>query len=61
MRDRRALVAADIGDARLQQCLGNGENALAAELLAVAEFEILDFAFEGSLCHGSLQAGVFDH
>ena len=41
MRNRRALIAADIGDAGLQQRLGDGENALAAEFLAVAEFEIL--------------------
>ncbi len=31
VRDRRALVAADVGDARLQQRLGHRENALAAE------------------------------
>ena len=37
MRHRRALVAADIGDARLQDRLGDGEDALAAEDLAVAE------------------------
>ena len=37
VRDRRALIAADIGDAGLQQRLGDRENALAAELLAVAQ------------------------
>ena len=36
MRDRRALVAADIGHARLQQRLGDGEDAFAVEGLAVA-------------------------
>ena len=41
MRDRRALVAADIGDAGLQQRLGDGEDALAAEHLAGAEPELL--------------------
>ena len=40
----------------LQQCFGDGEDALTAELVAVAQFEILDFALEGSLCHGRLQA-----
>ena len=44
MRDRRALVAADIGDAGLQQRLGDGENALAAEFLAVAELQVLHLA-----------------
>jgi len=43
MRDRRALIAADIGDAGLQQRLGDGEDAFAAEGVAVAEPEILDF------------------
>jgi len=43
MRDRRALVASDVGDARLQQRLGHRQNALAAKDLAVAEFERLDF------------------
>ncbi len=46
MRDRRALIAADIGDAGLQQRLGDRENAFAAEDFAVAEFEILDLASE---------------
>ena len=36
MRDRRALIAADIGHARLQQRLGDGQDAFAAEGLAVA-------------------------
>ena len=34
VRDRRALIAGDVGDAGLQQRLGDGENALAAEFLA---------------------------
>jgi phage protein U len=37
MRHRRALIAADIGHAGLQQRLGDGEDALAVEGLAVAE------------------------
>ena len=46
MRDRRALVAADIGHARLQQRLGDREDAFAAEGLAVAELERLHFLLE---------------
>ena len=46
MRDRRALVAADIGHARLQQRLGDREDAFAAEGLAVAELERLHFFLE---------------
>ena len=37
VRDRRALVAADIAHARLQQRLGDREDAFAVEGLAVAE------------------------
>ena len=43
MRDGRALIAADVGDARLQQRFGHGENPLAAELLAFAQPQRLDF------------------
>ena len=46
MRDRRALVAADVGHARLQQRLGDGQDAFAAEGLAVAQFECLHFLLE---------------
>jgi hypothetical protein len=46
MRDRRALVAADIGDAGLQQRLGDCKNALAAKDFAGAKFQILNLAFE---------------
>ncbi|MHC2616340.1 hypothetical protein ACVMGF_007413 [Bradyrhizobium diazoefficiens] len=55
VRDRRALVAADIGDAGLQQCLGDGEDAFAAERIAVAEPEILDFASKRPFSHCTLQ------
>ena len=44
--DRRALIAPDVGDARLQQRLGYGENALAAENVPGAELQVLDFASE---------------
>ena len=46
VRDRRALIAADIAHARLQQRLGHREDALAAEGLAVAELERLHFFLE---------------
>ena len=46
VRHRRALVAADIGHARLQQRLGHGEYAFAVEGFAGAEFERLDFCVE---------------
>ena len=46
VRHRRALIAADIGHPRLQQRLGDGENALAVEDLAVAEPQGLHFLLE---------------
>ena len=46
MGDRRALVAADVGHARLQQRLGDGQDAFAAEGLAVAQPERLHFLLE---------------
>ncbi len=46
VRHRRALIAADIGHARLQQRLGDGENALAVEGLPVAEPQRLHFFLE---------------
>ncbi len=49
MRDRRALVAADIGDARLQDGLGDREDALAAEDLAIAQPERTHLLAEGAL------------
>ncbi|MEI2735894.1 MAG: hypothetical protein V9G24_14545 [Rhodoblastus sp.] len=49
MRDRRALIAADIGDAGLQQRLGDGENALAMKDFALAELQRLDFGRKRAL------------
>ena len=46
--DRRALVAADVGHARLQQRLGDREYALAAKLLAVPEPQAGDLFAEGN-------------
>ena len=51
MRDRRALIAADIGNARLQQRLGDGKNALAPELGAGTKLQVFHFPREGTFCH----------
>ncbi len=51
VRDRRALIAGDVGHAGLEQRLGDGENALAAEFLPGAEPELRDLAFERAFCH----------
>ena len=58
VRDRRALVARHVGHAGLEQRLGDGENALAAEFVAVAEIELLDFFLEGSFGHARSPAAV---
>ena len=50
VRDRRALIAGDVGHAGLQQRLGDGENALAAEFLTGAEPKLRDLAFERPFC-----------
>ncbi len=54
MRHRRALIAADIGDAGLQDRLGDGQDALAAEQLAVAEPQRPHLLLEGPLRVGAL-------
>jgi hypothetical protein len=46
VRHRRALVAAHIGHARLQQRLGDGQDALAMEGVARAQAQRLDFLAE---------------
>src|SRR6185437_12723758 len=46
-------VATDITHARLQQRLGHGQDALAAELRTGAEAQRLDFVGERPLGHGS--------
>ncbi len=51
VRDGRALIAGDVGNAGLQQRLGDGENAFAAKFLAFAEVKFLDFFFEEPLRH----------
>jgi hypothetical protein len=57
VRHRRALVAADIGHARLQQRLGHGEDAFAVEGLAFAEAEGLYFFSELPFHNRSHQEG----
>ncbi len=52
VRDGRALIAADIGHACLQQGLRDGEYGLAFEYLAGSEPERLNFACERPFCHG---------
>jgi hypothetical protein len=46
VRHRRPLVAAHIGHARLQQALGDGQNALAMKGLALAQAQGFDFLAE---------------
>ncbi len=46
VRDRRALIAADVRDAGLKKGLGDREDALPAEYISRAELEVLDFASE---------------
>jgi hypothetical protein len=51
VRDRRALIAGDVGHAGLQQRLGDGEDAFAAEFLSSAEPELCNLAFERPFRH----------
>ena len=44
--DRRALIAADVADPILKQCLGDRQNTLAGEGLALTEAEFPDFMCE---------------
>jgi hypothetical protein len=46
VRHRRALVAADVGNAGLQQRLGDREDALAVERVARAQAQGLDLFAE---------------
>jgi hypothetical protein len=57
VRDRRALITADIAHARLQQRLGHREDALAAEGLAVAELKRLHLFLERAFHRLHLRAG----
>ena len=51
VRDRRALIAADIGHARLQQRLGDREDSLAVKGLVRAEAQRLDLFRKGPFRH----------
>ena len=57
VRDRRALVAGNVGHAGLQQRLGDREDAFAAELLASAEAQQLHLFLERPLRHPWSPAG----
>src|SRR5262245_63544174 len=48
VRHRRALIAADVAHAGLQQALGHREDALAVEGFALAERERLHLFLEGA-------------
>ena len=49
--DRRALIAADVGDPRLKQCLGDGEDTFAMEHVALAEPERPNLSCKASFRH----------
>ena len=51
VRDRRALIARHVGDARLQQRLGDGQDAFAAEFLSRTQLELRHLALERPLRH----------
>src|SRR5471030_1452233 len=57
MRDRRALVAADIGNACLEDRLGDREDAFATKDFALAETQRADFFLERALRIGALGDG----
>ncbi|HYI04620.1 MAG TPA: hypothetical protein VD858_07005, partial [Reyranella sp.] len=49
VRDRRSLVAADVGHPGLKQRLRHRHDPFAVEGLAVAQLERLDFVVKGNL------------
>ena len=53
VRDRRTLVAGNVGNAGLQQRLGHGEDAFAAELVALAQTQLGHFACKRAFGHGN--------
>jgi len=54
MRHRRALIAADIRDARLERRLGDGEDALAFENVTLPQLEGLHFFGKRPFGHSPL-------
>ncbi len=61
MRDRRALIAGDVGHAGLKQGLGDRENALAAKDFAGSKSQVLNFALEGPFRHRLAPSGIYLH
>ena len=61
VRDRSALVATDIADARLQQRLGDGEDRFAFESLTRRELQRLDFLGKRSFSHTPPRATSTTH
>jgi hypothetical protein len=55
VRDRRALVAADIPDAGLQQRLGDGQNSLTLETFSGLQLQRLNFLGKRTLRHATLR------
>jgi len=51
VRDGSALVAGDVGDPGFEEGLGDREDALAMEFVAIAQPELLDFPLEGAFRH----------
>ena len=51
MANRCSLIAAHIRHTRLQQGLGDCDNALTLKHVAIRQFQALDFAFERDFCH----------
>ncbi|CAB4880939.1 unannotated protein [freshwater metagenome] len=55
--DWRSLVTADVGDPRLEEGLGHGEDALSPKLLPGTESQLLDFCRKRTLSHDFLLPG----
>ncbi len=58
MRDGRTLVTGDVGDAGLEERLGDCEDALAAEDVALAEMKFPNLFLEGAFRHRPLPGHV---
>ena len=56
VRDRRTLVTRHIRHARLQQRLGDGQNAFAAKLLTFAQAQLQHFSGKRAFSHGGVRS-----